>query len=374
MGLIRILLALAVVLAHIDNVTNGKGFWGFSFMLIEAKQAVLVFFMISGFYMGIILNEKYVGPQSYATYIKNRFLRIYPLYWFILLLTITTNIFFSEILSINEFNVGLDNYLLRLSECRFQDQVMLILSNISCIGLEYNFLCRTCNLPSFNIFNLPNETLIIGVAWSLGVETSFYLIAPFLVRLNNQIIVFIAIASFSLYVFFEFNFNKDYFSIPYWAFKAFLPAQLCFFLGGVLSYKIYCHIRSIKLHPRNYKFITSITLLYLILWPIIPFKFELLQNLVKGYFIFLLMFITIPFIFDFTKNNKWDRNLGEFSYPLYLIHIFFLSISKSFINIEYVGIVTLALSLISSGLLIKYFVEPIEKLRQRSLIVINKIS
>ena len=48
MGLLRLLLALAVVGAHS----------GFAFIL-EGREAVTLFFIISGFYMALILNESY---------------------------------------------------------------------------------------------------------------------------------------------------------------------------------------------------------------------------------------------------------------------------------------------------------------------------
>ena len=44
--------------------------------------------MISGFYMAMILTEKYCGPGSYRLFLTNRFLRIYPIYWITLGLSI----------------------------------------------------------------------------------------------------------------------------------------------------------------------------------------------------------------------------------------------------------------------------------------------
>ena len=47
--------------------------WGF--------DAVKIFFVISGFYMALILNEKYLlKTDSYKLFITNRILRLYPLY------------------------------------------------------------------------------------------------------------------------------------------------------------------------------------------------------------------------------------------------------------------------------------------------------
>ena len=52
MGLIRTLLAISVVLAHSSPI--------FGIKLVGGQVAVQAFYMISGFYMTLVLNEKYV--------------------------------------------------------------------------------------------------------------------------------------------------------------------------------------------------------------------------------------------------------------------------------------------------------------------------
>src|SRR5687767_10319648 len=85
MGIIRFLLAASVVLAHAGPISG--------FTLVDSDVAVKAFYIISGFYMALILNEKYIDSNnSYSLFITNRFLRIYPLYWIVLLLTILFSI------------------------------------------------------------------------------------------------------------------------------------------------------------------------------------------------------------------------------------------------------------------------------------------
>lgn len=80
MGVLRFLLAVSVVLAHSTDI--------FGFSLVNSVVAVQAFYIISGFYMTLILNEKYIGKSnSYRLFITNRFLRLYPIYWVVLLLT-----------------------------------------------------------------------------------------------------------------------------------------------------------------------------------------------------------------------------------------------------------------------------------------------
>ena len=70
MGLMRFLLAMAVVIAHTGAITV-------NFALIPANLAVEVFFAISGFYMSLIVTGKY---RDRTTFYINRFLRLYPVY------------------------------------------------------------------------------------------------------------------------------------------------------------------------------------------------------------------------------------------------------------------------------------------------------
>src|SRR5574340_1067478 len=80
MGILRFILALTVIIAHSEPL--------YGFVFIEKVMAVQSFYIISGFYMAFILNEKYVGPGSYRIFITNRILRLYPAYWCILGLTV----------------------------------------------------------------------------------------------------------------------------------------------------------------------------------------------------------------------------------------------------------------------------------------------
>ena len=79
MGAIRILLAIIVLLNHS----------GFLLNVFDAGLAVETFFIVSGFYMALILNEKYIGKNnSYKLFISNRFLKLYPIYWVVLVLSL----------------------------------------------------------------------------------------------------------------------------------------------------------------------------------------------------------------------------------------------------------------------------------------------
>src|SRR6476620_3579280 len=89
MGTIRLLLALAVLLImHTTPLRIG----GHDLKMIGAAGAVQGFYVISGFYMALVLNEKYArGARGYREFILQRLLRLLPTYWFALLAMIVVN-------------------------------------------------------------------------------------------------------------------------------------------------------------------------------------------------------------------------------------------------------------------------------------------
>lgn len=54
--------------------------------VVPGDTAVQVFFAISGFYMTLVLNEKYL--DSYGSFLANRALRLLPLYWITVALSV----------------------------------------------------------------------------------------------------------------------------------------------------------------------------------------------------------------------------------------------------------------------------------------------
>ena len=81
MGILRFLLAFAVFNGH-ANLPLG-------FSIVAGSTAVHCFFVISGFYMAMVLNEKYIpAGASYADFISSRMLRLAPAYLMVVVLTI----------------------------------------------------------------------------------------------------------------------------------------------------------------------------------------------------------------------------------------------------------------------------------------------
>ncbi|MEK6790185.1 MAG: acyltransferase family protein, partial [Deltaproteobacteria bacterium] len=77
LGLLRTILAVAVVIVHSSGI--------FGYNVVGGMVAVQSFYIISGFYMSLILNEKYTDLYVFYT---NRILRLYPIYLVVVLLTL----------------------------------------------------------------------------------------------------------------------------------------------------------------------------------------------------------------------------------------------------------------------------------------------
>src|SRR5215813_7005704 len=82
MGFLRLYLALSVLNAHYP-IAPQPG------LFVHGFVAVCIFFIISGFYMSLVLDRNYLRePGGVARFYFSRALRIFPVYWVVLALTV----------------------------------------------------------------------------------------------------------------------------------------------------------------------------------------------------------------------------------------------------------------------------------------------
>lgn len=333
MGFLRLFFALSVVIHH-----SSPTFFGFNFF--DSSIAVTGFFVISGFYMALILQEKYVQKHSYNLFISNRLLRIYPTYWLILLLTIIINI----ILSV-------------------QGSAHFLYANIVDFIRDATILVRT------DYFELdPNkfQVLTIGPAWTLVLELLFYLMAPFIVNSMKKIIFFMIISISARYLLYHFavlhNIQPS---------VRFFPVELVFFLLGALSYKIYDKVKN---HNWNTIFLYSLAglfILFTFLYNYLPFDHTIgrWSNMKENIYIAIL-FLAIPFCFLISKKSKFDKAFGDLSYPVYISHtlvIFGVSTYIHTIHTDLSALLIIMITLWLSYIIVKLFEHPIDMWRQRRI-------
>jgi peptidoglycan/LPS O-acetylase OafA/YrhL len=324
MGIIRFILALSVVVFHSNNSFLGADLMG-------GMLAVQMFYVISGFYMTLILNEKYINQNnSYFLFISNRFLRLYPLYYLIFITAIVVNLilYFQFDKSIVQFEI-IKNYWDKLS---FSTIFYIILANLTIFGQDIS-LFLGLNLIDGNLFFTPdfNSTnpkvgnfMVLGQAWTISIELMFYLIAPLILRKKKRIVFIILLLSIAIRLIIHFGLNLK--NDP-WTYR-FFPSELFYFLMGYFCYKIYDYFKNYQI-PKVYLLGGLITLSILSIFYGNIFKLlhsPSLQSL--WHLIYFIIFISLlPFIFNYTKNNKTDTAIGDLSYPLYLCHGIFIEVS-----------------------------------------------
>lgn len=358
MGILRILLALSVLIAHSGSI------FGFSF--VNAEIAVQAFYIISGFYMTLILNEKYIGVNnSYKLFITNRFLRLYPIYWTVLLLTILYSIAVLIYTKGNYFG-SLNVYSVNFENMNFGSFIFLVFTNLF-LFLQDVVMFLGLNTTTGNLFFTSNfrETtphlfsfLLIPQAWTIGVEIAFYLIAPFLVKRKIKIIIPLILLSLILrtVLYFHFDLKKD----P-WTYR-FFPTELVFFLLGIVSYHIYKKLQIIEIKNDLMRLIWIAILVFTLVYSFLPIPF-------KSYLYLITFFISLPFVFILTKTWKIDSYIGELSYPIYISHILVLTVIQA-LKIPIIGGVGLTLTLstiVFSVILNELVAKKIEKIRQKRI-------
>jgi peptidoglycan/LPS O-acetylase OafA/YrhL len=309
MGLLRFLLAVSVILAH------AGAFYSFEF--VGGRTAVEAFFIISGFYITLILNEKYIkGNDSYKLFITNRLLRLYPFYWIILLLTLICSCFIPYFDS-KGYMGNLEEWRTFGSQLNGTSYMFLLFTNflLFCQDLVY-FLgidLHKSNLFFTQAFYSTSPPLykfiLIPQAWSVGLEIAFYLIAPFIVRRKYTIIVALLSVSLIAKVYgLTHGLNND----P-WNYR-FFPFEFMYFMMGTLSYIIYKkYIADIELPKYVYPLIYTGVGLFTIVISFLHIGHE-------GIVYVTVVFLSIPFLFKYTQNIQIDKYIGELSYPIYLSH------------------------------------------------------
>jgi peptidoglycan/LPS O-acetylase OafA/YrhL len=356
MGLLRFLLALAVVIAHTSSI--------FGLQLIGGVIAVESFFIISGFYMALILNEKY--KNTYNLFITNRLLRIFPVYWAVLLLSVLVSIPF---VLCGKNGLALGSYVQNFQSLNIFSLITLIFSNIFIVGQDalmffklnsQGFLSPALQNPlSLHIF------LFVPQAWTLSLELMFYFISPLLVRLKSYGLAILILASLALRFFL---YSKGLSNDP-WDYR-FFPNEIVFFLFGIISYKIYNRIKNLSYSDKIPQAMLSLVLGYIILFQFIPFYSF------KQWFLYFLITVSIPFIFAYTKNHPKDRYVGELSYSIYISHVLILFLVGRIVAVHkfYYGLIAYPSVILFAMLLVNKVVLPFENLRQNRAKILQENS
>ena len=199
--------------------------------------------------------------------------------------------------------------------------------------------------------------LLVPQAWTIGIEITFYLIAPFLVRKKIKFIILLVLISALLRVLlYQYGLKHD----P-WTYR-FFPTELLFFLLGTIAYHMYKKLDQLIFNKSYIKIIYGLILVFTLSYSFFSIPYKI-------YFYFLAFFLSLPFVFILSKKWTKDRYIGELSYPIYISHILVLML-VNYLKIPIIGsigLVTIIFTVLLSVLLNEVIAKKVERIRQNRI-------
>jgi len=328
---LRGFLAICVVFYHILQISRSVGLPHFSELPIFSRgtEAVMVFFTLSGYLiMGSLYDEKkYFGSINVKNFYVRRILRLYPVYYLVLIIGFVFYHFLLPKLGIPyETNYNL----------------------IEAIALNVAFLPNV-----FSILYEPGSILLI--LWSIGIEEQFYLvIAPLLAvlplnRYGRGLILF------TLVYFILFHTNYFTFLKEYWLFYYFMSA------GGAVA------IISRSGYSLAFKSFYVRLIVYFVF--VLHFSTDWLissNELVNEVFELLLFCsLIVNLVVDDKRFDKFRliQHLGKISYGIYMYHMivvnlvlfFFLKVHSLYDLSSTMLIILINLTCLMGTILVSHF-------------------
>lgn len=348
MGTIRAILAISVVLAHCS--------WLDSHIFVGGQRAVQIFYMISGFLISHVLNLT-VAYRNPLRFYASRGLRLYPVYYVVLVLTFVASL------------VANPGIFQMLRDIPVAATLLLSFGNLFLLGqdwvmfaaIEHGSLVATTNYALSE--HLLYKGLLVPQAWTLGLELSFYIIAPFVLRQWPRMLA-LTVASLTIKVYLVLNGLG--FHDP-WTYR-FFPAELVLFMLGAMSQRFLLPFWQSRCGKgeRLSDAATAFLAVFCILYFIIPLGEEFKASLLIVVFVLLL-----PLTFIYQNKTRIDSRLGELSYPIYIGHILviwtvtWMARRLQFSDVFVITAVSVAGVIIFAMALNRFVAHPVESIRQR---------
>jgi peptidoglycan/LPS O-acetylase OafA/YrhL len=293
MGAVRLFLALVVAVDHwrlFVLVPLGITLEDYFKAGFNAGYAVLFFYVISGFLITYTLTRNYTPDLSGTRdFYRRRFIRIFSLYWPIVVLAFLL----------------IPDAWANFAAKGFWDK----LTSISLIGMDWRLA-----FASYPAAHFDAAIRGLGQAWTLGAELTFYLAAPWLLRLRKIALALLLLsfgARATLVAVDPSNYNWIY-----------------YFPGSTFGFFLLGHFACLAASR----------------WPIGANRWLGLILLAGSFaamtwggsyavfdgrrlWLSVLLFAgSLPGLFAATKDIRWLNLTGDLSYPIYLTHGIILSL------------------------------------------------
>jgi peptidoglycan/LPS O-acetylase OafA/YrhL len=365
MGLLRFILAAAVICGHSTRIFNVP--------ILDAGLAVRAFFVISGFYMALILDSKYERKtHSLWLFYSNRFLRIYPMYYVTLLFSLL--IYVAAAVKLGK---PVDRLLYWHQAAHlglWGPLILLALAQLLIFGIELSSLADFNPQTGFGLEgSMPSPATIPGwrfsflpQTWTIGIELTFYALVPFLVHIRRRYLAGIIILHFVVLIILR----------HYWTstrgdtiLTHGFPFELGYFVMGILAYRLFYKRAIPGLGSRMFNWVVVAAIL------VASFALGLLKSppslSVFSLSYLGLLFLGVCFLFHQTKKSAIDRYIGELSYPMYLAHVPLRWVIAAVAgashrgDMQIHGVVLLPVTVAFSALMLVFVDYPVDRWRQR---------
>lgn len=343
MGLLRLALAMAVLLGHLPLA---------EYKFVSAAVAVQSFYIISGFYMALVLEGKY---RRVGLFYSNRLLRLAPTYFAMMAIAAFA------VWGLNASATGSPEIFER-AFANPTTALVMAFENIFVVGQELLFwftigpdgalsLDTSGALPS-ETTTLAWQALLVPQAWSLSMELMFYALAPFFARLGWRSLAAIAVLSLCL----RFAGLLLPVSFPIWQGR-FFPTALFLFLAGMLAHRALPYAQRT---PKALGWLIALAVVSMVA----TLPLSQLDGPTQRWVTFGAIAVATPFMFATFKDDAFDRWIGELSYPLYLCHLVVVGVVLTF-EPPFALWVAIGGSLLLSAALLVFIEQPVDRWRQR---------
>jgi peptidoglycan/LPS O-acetylase OafA/YrhL len=344
---LRFVLATLVLMFHLPQLCKNQGLPYFNDLPIFNRgiEAVYMFFVLSGFLIiRLIYQEKVKGKFSIKKFYMRRVLRIFPLYYLIVI-----------------FGFLFYQVILPLLAIPFENNYNVVEGLLLCIFF----------LP--NVFGkLYEPGGILEILWSIGIEEQFYLlIAPLMFFIKPKrillVLAIVLVLYFSIFHANGFEFLKKFQFVYFFVFA-----------GGITAI----------LEAKNYlAFLkkSAIIPLLIVLFTIVYFTTNLLQfetdwiqNAVTSVLFALFIHSLAHNNFGVEIKHKTINYFGTISYGIYMFHaialnfVVFLFLKLKFISnltdaivVLSINILTFAITICFAHLSYQYFESYFLKLKKK---------
>jgi peptidoglycan/LPS O-acetylase OafA/YrhL len=305
---IRAIAAMIVLIFHIDQYVEFFGLKSIGFYKTGmAGYGVTLFFVLSGFLITrlLLIEQSEFQKIDLPKFYIRRILRIWPLYYLIILIAVIIYFTIPQMISYPEGKVFTTFFL-----------YTFLLSNIG--------------------FGLGLGITPITPLWSVGVEEQFYVFWPFLLDKSKNVLktlILLILVYFSIKVFLRFLDNDKYYSI----------IRLCCFdcmsIGGIGAYLVHNQSKFLKYLFSPFLQVISWSFLLISIFYLPIHLFSLIDNELHA-LIYLVIIINVSSNSKTLINleNKIFDFIGRISYGIYVYHltimIFLSLIFKHVFNFE----------------------------------------